>query len=232
MASVFPVVLALMGLHQDVSIHSETRRFTRPADMGEPREGTVRTPIIWGLPEPLQSRVQKAISFERVFAPGVPLEQSGAVGYDFADDYFIGKQVLSITLLLELMGAYPSTEPSQVNVDLTSGKVVTARTAFQKTAGLVAMAEAARKAAVARALKDATSEDREVIRSQVRGRFTAKDLTHFRVDENGVTFVYDYGFVHAVRSLEPDGKFRFSWARVKPYVRKKGPLGRFIVSGS
>lgn len=220
--------LALLLSAQTVSVQPETKHFVRPEEMGAPREGTIRRPILSGIPEPALSKAQKAVSFERVFDPGVPLEQSGAVGYDYDEDFFVGRGVLSITLKLELMGAYPTTESRQVNVDLKTGRTLLPSTIFQKTSALVAALEKARRESVAKAITAANAEDKETIQRQLHGRFTAKNLSEFRVDEKGVTFVYDFDFIHAVKALEPEGRFLLPWSKLRPYVRKSSPLARYL----
>ncbi|MFX8605031.1 hypothetical protein ABTM12_19345, partial [Acinetobacter baumannii] len=96
---------ALVWFDPSLTITRQTTVFDRPAEMGPPSQGKIQRPVVSGVEESLRGKVQRAISFEEVFAPGVPLAESGAVGYDFEDDYFVGSGVLSITLKLELMGA-------------------------------------------------------------------------------------------------------------------------------
>ena len=222
--------LALVLSCQTLTIKREVFFFERPVEMGEPRQGRVSRPGLSGLPEPLLSRVKKAVSFEVVFSPDTPLNESGAVTYNFEDDYSTSHGVLSITLRLELMGAYPSTEFKAVNVDLLTGNTITPTRAFTNLSGLAKMAERIRKANVARSLREASDEDKETIRGQLHGEFTTKNLDQFRVGDSGVTFVYDYDFIHAVKSLEPEGKLRFTWRQMKPFINQKGSLARFLSS--
>jgi hypothetical protein len=56
--------------------------------------------------------------------------------------------------------------------------------------------------------------------------FTQKDLDGYEIGDKGVTFHYDYEFIHAARALEPDGTFFFTSAQLRPYVKKGGLLTR------
>jgi hypothetical protein len=43
-----------------------------------------------------------------------------------------------------------------------------------------------------------------------------------------VTFLYDAGFPHAIQALEPNGNYFFSYAELRPFIKKDGLLGTFI----
>ena len=61
-----------------------------------------------------------------------------------------------------------------------------------------------------------------------QSRFGADDLNRFRLDEKGVTFVYDFGFPHVSEALEPSGEYFLSWEELRPYVEPGGPLSRVM----
>ena len=46
-------------------------------------------------------------------------------------------------------------------------------------------------------------------------KFEAQNLDEFSVGRKGVTFLYDAGFPHVIRALEPDGHYFFSIFRAQ-----------------
>ena len=56
-------------------------------------------------------------------------------------------------------------------------------------------------------------------------KFEVKNLDEFSVSDKGVTFLYDAGFPHASRALQPAGEYFFSYAELLPYIKRNGPLG-------
>ena len=56
-------------------------------------------------------------------------------------------------------------------------------------------------------------------------KFDVNNLDEFSVNDQGVTFLYDAGFPHAIRALQPDGENFFSYAELRPYIKRNGPLG-------
>ena len=56
--------------------------------------------------------------------------------------------------------------------------------------------------------------------------FTSKDLDGFEVSDKGVTFHYDYDFPHVAEGIQPEGNFFYTWAQLRPYIKKGGLLTR------
>jgi hypothetical protein len=59
-------------------------------------------------------------------------------------------------------------------------------------------------------------------------KFTAETFKDFSVADKGVTIFYDAGFPHVIQALQPVGRYFFTWAQVKPFVRHEGLFGKFI----
>ena len=59
-------------------------------------------------------------------------------------------------------------------------------------------------------------------------KFQLKDLDDFSVGPKGITFLYDAGFPHVIRALEPAGRYFFSYSALKPFIKRDGPLGQFV----
>jgi hypothetical protein len=57
-------------------------------------------------------------------------------------------------------------------------------------------------------------------------KFTNESFNEFSVDDKGVTILYDAGFPHAIKALQPDGRYFFTWAEIKPFIKPNGLLSR------
>ncbi len=55
-----------------------------------------------------------------------------------------------------------------------------------------------------------------------------KNLDGFSISSEGVTFIYDYGYPHVIKAIEPYGEFLLKWQELKPFIRPDGLLARFV----
>ena len=122
-------------------------------------------------------------------------------------------------------------------IDLTSGRVVKATDAFQsdKLPSLAALIdrklqeELRQDAAELASSKDPDQQEIESIKQAYDNlKFEVTNLEEFSVGSKGVTFLYDAGFPHVIRALEPTGRYFFNWAEIKPYIKPNGPLAQFV----
>ena len=58
--------------------------------------------------------------------------------------------------------------------------------------------------------------------------FGMENLDNFSVNNRGVTFLYDFGFPHVIKALEPSGRYFFSYERLKEHINQDGLLGVFV----
>ena len=58
--------------------------------------------------------------------------------------------------------------------------------------------------------------------------FKLSDIDDFSISDKGVAFLYDAGYPHAIRAFEPEGRYFFSYAELKPFITREGPLGQFV----
>jgi hypothetical protein len=74
--------------------------------------------------------------------------------------------------------------------------------------------------------KQADADEKSMVKEQLSGlKFGVNNLDEFSVSDKGVTFLYDAHFRHAIRALQPGGEYFFSYAELRPYIRRNGPLG-------
>ena len=80
----------------------------------------------------------------------------------------------------------------------------------------------------AEAGKDSDADQKSSLKDQLEQlTFTVENLDEFSVNDKGLTFLYDAGFPHVIQALQPDGRYFFSSAELRPYIKRNGPLGIF-----
>jgi hypothetical protein len=99
---------------------------------------------------------------------------------------------------------------------------------------LAAMANQKLKAEIKGLIKDVDgdkeqdAEQKNSLKEQLdQLSFTQENLDEFSVGDKGVTFLYDAGFPHVIQALEPDGRYFFSYALLRPHLKSTGPLAVF-----
>ncbi len=139
--------------------------------------------------------------------------------------------ILGVTFSVSGSGAYPSVYEKSVIVDLKTGERVLAKDVFDKLPELAAKCKAAQKAEMEKQIaeiKREMAEDADGILSFFENTdFTAENLDEFAVSETGVIFWYDYGFPHVALALQPEGRYFFSWAELKHFIKRNGLLAQF-----
>lgn len=139
--------------------------------------------------------------------------------------------LLDIFLLSEGSAAYPSAIIREVVIDTKTGNRLTAADVFANLKNLAAKVRNAQKTEIKKALAQLKKDEPEYENPEelfADANFTIKNLDDFSVSDKGVTFLYDYAFVHAIQALQPDGNFFYSWAELKPFVKSNGAFGKFI----
>jgi hypothetical protein len=207
----------------------------------EKRTFVVTYPTISGaMTAAAKKKLENTISYWRVFETTLAenlgdnawlSEMSYKVNYN-------GGGILDIALTQEGSGAYPDGQTVDLAVDLKTGAQIKYADVFQtaQSAKLAALADkklAAEKAEIIKEINKGTfsetDEEKQSSREQVENlKFSAEDLEKFSVGEKGVTFIYDAGFPHVIQALAPEGRYFFTWAQLKPFVRRDGLLAQFV----
>ena len=106
------------------------------------------------------------------------------------------------------------------------------RDVFTNLEKLAAKAKVKQQAEVEKSLKeiksDPANKDYLDFSFFENTNFTAENLEEFAVGDKGVTFIYDYGFPHVIFALQPEGRYFFGWAELKPFIRRDGLLAKFV----
>lgn len=201
------------------------------------RTTTVTYPVITG-PRAARRKALLAYSFDRLFEFDLAAtlrEEPGSVTGAGFDRLHEGDGVLCSLLWVETMGAYPSRMEAPVVVDIETGERATAQNSFTRRTELRGLVADVLRTEVAAALQDPakTAEERDLAQRHFGGAQLRKNaLDRFSVASLGVTFHHDYDLVHALKGLAPAGRLFLPWAKVSPFLRRTGPLRKFVRKGA
>ena len=147
--------------------------------------------------------------------------------------------ILDIALMMDGSGAYPDQSAKELVIDLKTGEQAKFADVF-KTESLdkfAPLVDAKLKAEVAETIKSIeedkssgyTKEDNDSFKEELNAlSFTAETFDEFSVSDKGVTIFYDAGFPHVIQALQPAGRYFFTWAEAKPFIKPDGLLGKFV----
>jgi hypothetical protein len=223
--------LASIGFGQSVKITSKKVTYKRTgANVPEHKQTfEINYPKIAGA---TGKKIEAVLSYEKNFDFKIAEEIKEIYWLESAD-YTVNynnHNILDVTLFIEGSGAYPSGSSKYLIVNSKTGTRVKPSDVFTNLNGLAAlgrkMQQAEIKAETARIKKDEPDFDPAEYFNDAK--FTADNLWAFTVSEKGLTFHYDYGFPHVAQALQPDGEYFFSWAELKPFIKKEGLFGRFV----
>ncbi len=141
--------------------------------------------------------------------------------------------IFIIWLRMEGVGAYPDSVSGYFAFDVRSGRRLTLQDLFTSSS-LPRLTQKIR-AAIQKELKDNPEAKTEYEqRIEVYGdesfprpeHLRLQDLDGFSISDRGMTFIYNYGFPHVIKALQPPGEFTFTWKQLKPYIKPSGLLSR------
>ena len=137
--------------------------------------------------------------------------------------------ILSLTYTEDGMGAHPSSSSESLAVDLRTGKAITAKDLFKPASlpALAARVDKALQAAVRKTRREWGEEHLENFEKRLNVHFGVDGLDSFKLDERGVTFLYDFEFPHAFLAAEPEEEYFLSYKELKPFIDEKGLLAPF-----
>ncbi len=207
-------------------------------DFPEKRRATIRFPIISGLADArVLRKVQSILQIKDVFDTSIAeyREDNWLEEFDYKVNYN-QNHILDITFIQSGAGAYPDSQSKHFAINLRNGTVIKASDTFEShklipLAGLVGTKFRAELAQILKDLAESKSdpEDVRIAReAQEALEFKLSDIDDFSIGDKGVTFLYDAGYPHAIQAFEPNGEYFFSYAELKSYIKRDGPLGQFI----
>lgn len=202
------------------------------------KRAVVTYPVISGLSPAILRRVHSVIDFKNIFDYSLKEYREDAWLEEFT--YTVnhnGDHLLDITFHQEGSGAYPDSHSKHFLINLRDGSLIKASDAFQsnKLAELAAALDRKLQGELKKIDKENEEpnteqpDDKAMRREAYEAlKFGVQDLDEFSVGRKGVTFLYDAGFPHVIKALEPDGRYFFSYSELKVFINPAGPLGQFV----
>jgi hypothetical protein len=197
------------------------------------RRAIVTYPVISGLSPVVLRRVRSVLDFKNIFDYSLKEYREDAWLTEFS--YVVNyndNSLLDITFSQRGSGAYPDDQTKHFLINLRNGSVVKASDVFQpdKMNELVAWIDRELQREIKQIDKENRSdEDAEAVRQAYEQlRFELKDLDDFSVGPKGITFLYDAGFPHVIKALEPKGRYLLSYSALRSIIKRDGPLGQFV----
>ena len=192
---------------------------------------SIRSPIAKASTPALSQKITASISPIKVLEIDLK-EEIGEYQWLEEADYkilFNQQGVLCVELWMTGTAAYPDSVTKTVVVDITKGARLGVTDVLKDLEKLVPLVKKKQRAEITAATKEMKSDpDAKPEELFSETNFTVEDFKDFAIDATGVTFMYDYGFPHVLEALQPEGKYHFAWAELKPFIRSDGLLARFV----
>ena len=234
-AAFLMLAFTVFSFAQSVVITPKKVTYKRPKPESEYKKSFVVTyPKVKAATPVLSKKIEAEISYEKNNELKIQDELSDYQWLEEASYKVIYNKngLLDIILSTEGSAAYPSTFNKEVVVDIKTGSRVKAQDVFTNPAGLAAQIQKMQTAEIKKARadykKDPESADFDGNEYFNAAKIAAKNLDDFSVSDKGIAFKYDYEFAHAVLALQPDGTYFFTWAQIKPYIKRGGLLEKFV----
>ena len=203
------------------------------------KEAIIKIPDISGISDPdVLRKLQSILDLKNVF--GDSLEE---IRSEFKESFWLDEItykvnynanfILDITFFESGVGAYPDTLTEHRIINLKTGSLLKAADVFKSASlgALVKLVEGAMRAELREGIKKFGQDEFAAGRlgDELReAKFSMENLDNFSVNNTGVTFLYDFGFPHVIKALEPSGRYFFSYERLKEHIKQDGLLGVFV----
>ena len=197
------------------------------------RRAVVVYPVVTGLSAPVLQRVRSLLAFKNVFDYSLQeyredtwLDEFGYV-VNYNKNY-----LLDITFTQSGSGAYPDDQSKHFLISLRDGSIVKPSDVFKsgKISQVVAVVDRQLQREIEkRKEEEKDPADKEAVDDTYKDlKFQLKDLDDFSVGPKGITFLYDAGFPHVIKALEPNGRYFFPYGALREVIKRDGPLGQFV----
>ena len=193
---------------------------------------SVIRPKVRGANPAIAKKIETTISYEKNFDFSIK-DEIGEIQWLEVATYTIDYNkngILSVTLSVMGTGAYPSEASKPVVVNLKTGGQVSTKDVFVKLSELAAKGKQKQDAEIKQAIVEIKKENPEEENPAAlfeNADFSVENLNKFSVSDNGITFWYEYGFPHVIQAWQPEGRYFFSWAELKPFIKLDGLLAQF-----
>lgn len=195
-------------------------------------------PVVLGFKDLLVlARVRSILQIKNVFGSSLDEYRDDGWLTDFRYKVNYNRNyILDITFNQSGVAAYPDEQTKHFAINLKSGSVIKASDVFvnDKLPQLATVVNDKLKSELKKIVKELSSSrsDPEDVRIATEAQepleFKIDNLDDFSVGSKGITFLYDAGYPHVIRAFEPNGRYFFSYAEMKPYIKRDGLLGQFV----
>jgi hypothetical protein len=205
------------------------------------RTFTVTYPIVSGaFSAATKKKLENTISFWRVFETTLAENMTeNWLSNAYYKVNYNKNGLLDISLTQEGSGAYPDSHTYNLVINLKTGKQVKFANVFKsdRLPELAKMVDKKLKIETTATIKQIDKgkfgengkEGEDYLKEKLRGlEFTAETFNEFAVNDKGVTIIYDADFPHVIQEAQPNGRYFFTWAQLKPFIKADGLLGKFI----
>lgn len=230
---VFIFAFASISFAQTVKITPKKTTYKRKnAEVDYKKSFTITYPKVSGVSATLAKKIEGNLSFEKAFDFNLKQDIETDYALDSADYKVLYNKfgILNVELWEEVSGAYPSTYTKSIVVNTKTGERVKAADIFTNLSGLAAKVEKSQEAEIKKGIAVMKKESPDIENPAdyfSNTDYTTENLNDFSVSDKGVTFRFDYEFAHVMLALQPEGRFFFSWAQLKPFIKRDGLLARF-----
>lgn len=200
------------------------------------RKATVTYPVVSGLRDPaVLRRVRAIVDFKNIFETTLAEYRADAWLEEFSYDVKYNQNyILDLTFWQTGSAAYPDTQHKHFTIDLRRGAVVKATDVFvgdklEQLARLVnekLQQELIDSKPEILKQGDISANDLNDLHEALK--FGIDNLNDFEVANDGLVFLYDAGFPHVIEALQPDGRYRFTFVELKPFLKADGLLWQFV----
>ncbi len=196
------------------------------------RETIVRYPIVTGLQDPtVLKKVQTALSLKSILGQSLAELQQDSSPWLTDLEYTLNynqNSILDLTYSISGIGAYPSTSVKRVSLDLKTGNLLRAKDLFKSDTHITLaqsidkMMQREIQSTIVEVRRDTPDLDVDMF---TKHHFKPKDLNDFTIGKKGVTFHYNFDFIHALKAIEPSGAYFISYDKLSRYIRPDGAVG-------
>lgn len=233
----FPLVVmvALMAACSGHPAQSNSVQATKTDTVVAARTGPPAAPAAPCGNEDTEKKLRRSVSFAAL--SGLPPDEAkgwkphGGEGLvDFsADTIYDDHCVLNLRVVLDYMGAYPSTAIEYHAFDRRTGEEIPVKDIVPAdkvgmllqrcNAGLRKSIEAERAG-----MKGDDKKDYDDALKEVKVAFTRDDLAHFYLGPDTIVFIHNFDYPHVIKALEPSGEVKIPKAEFRSFVAHGGPL--------
>ena len=173
-------------------------------------------------------KIESLISYEKAFKFNLKEEFKVERGIQNLNFKILhnSKNILSIKLSLDAYTFSDLHYYKFLTVNTKTATLIEPIDVFKNLRGLAAECRKSQLKAIAAAKRNYLPEDYGTLFDDMN--FTPEELNGFTVGNKGITFHYPYRFGRTSIMFEPNGDYFFSWKKLKPFIKPRGLLTRFV----